>query len=159
MLRIRDATADDLDALAHVYRAAEGAVRAALGAGAVAPLPAITGWLHDRLAAHDGHPVARWLVADDDGPVGYAELIPPDELAALYVEPARWGTGVARALHDAALAHLRACGVAEARLWVLEGNARARRFYERGGWRLGDGSRRLGFAEAELDLVPYHRAL
>jgi ribosomal protein S18 acetylase RimI-like enzyme len=58
------------------------------------------------------------------------------ELARLYVVPERWGRGVGRRLHDAALDHLTAEGFAQAVLWVLEENTRARAWYERLGWEL-----------------------
>jgi RimJ/RimL family protein N-acetyltransferase len=48
--------------------------------------------------------------------------------------PEEWGSGVARALHDEAVVGMRELGATEATLWVVEGNTRARRFYEREGW-------------------------
>jgi GNAT superfamily N-acetyltransferase len=63
------------------------------------------------------------------------------ELSALYVVPASWGTGVARALMDAALASMQELGARDAVLWVGEANGRARRFYEREGW-VDDGTSR-----------------
>ncbi len=63
------------------------------------------------------------------------------ELMAIYVDPEYMRTGVGRLLISAARERLRALGVDAAALWVLDGNARARRFYERGGWRF-DGTRR-----------------
>jgi ribosomal protein S18 acetylase RimI-like enzyme len=59
-------------------------------------------------------------------------------LSRLYVEPARWGQGIGRALHDTALAHLQAAGFRTASLSVLEHNTRARSWYERLGWRPTD---------------------
>jgi GNAT superfamily N-acetyltransferase len=56
------------------------------------------------------------------------------EVNALYLEPAAWGSGAGRLLMDAALARLTAAGFAQATLWVLDSNARARRFYDAGGW-------------------------
>jgi GNAT superfamily N-acetyltransferase len=51
-------------------------------------------------------------------------------LHRLFVVPEQWGTGLAARLHDDAVRALaRPC-----HLWVLEQNARARRFYERRGW-------------------------
>ncbi|WP_051864524.1 GNAT family N-acetyltransferase [Streptosporangium roseum] len=47
------------------------------------------------------------------------------------------GTGVGRALMDDALPHLGPRAV----LWVLEGNERARRFYEEAGWSADDVTR------------------
>lgn len=63
------------------------------------------------------------------------------ELCGLYVDPDRWGTGVGRALIARARAELAVAGVDEAHLWLLAGNARAQRFYERDGWS-SDGTRR-----------------
>jgi GNAT superfamily N-acetyltransferase len=60
------------------------------------------------------------------------------ELYAIYVEPDVVGSGVGRALFAAATEDLRTRGFLRAVLWVLEGNARARRFYEKAGW-LPDG--------------------
>ena len=73
-------------------------------------------------------------------------------LDALYVRPEAWGTGVAARLHDRAVEELRAAGVARARLWVLEENARARRFYERRGWRADGSTRVVPFPPQPLDV-------
>jgi GNAT superfamily N-acetyltransferase len=51
------------------------------------------------------------------------------QLYALYVRAAWWGTGVGHALFASAV------GDRSAYLWVLEGNDRAIRFYERQGFR------------------------
>jgi GNAT superfamily N-acetyltransferase len=58
------------------------------------------------------------------------------ELYALYVAPAWWSTGTGRALMIRVLAEVRAGGYPRITLWVLTENARARRFYERAGFRL-----------------------
>jgi GNAT superfamily N-acetyltransferase len=76
---------------------------------------------------------------DDDAAPGAAELY------ALYVRAARWGSGVGGALHDRAL---EAAAGRPAIVWTFEDNARARRFYERHGWRL-DGGRKVD----EWDMV------
>ena len=59
---------------------------------------------------------------------GYA-LVQGEWLHQLFVRPEAWGTDVAPSLLEQAVA-------AGARLlWVMEQNARARRFYEKHGWR------------------------
>jgi tRNA dimethylallyltransferase len=73
-------------------------------------------------------------------------------LDGLYVLPGEWGSGVAGWLHDAALQALVAAGATNARLWVLEDNTRARRFYERRGWRLDGSERVVPFPPHPLDL-------
>ena len=62
------------------------------------------------------------------------------ELRVLYVVPKAWGTGIAARLADATLESVRG-EAREAFLWVVEENARARRFYEREGWSLDGGTR------------------
>jgi ribosomal protein S18 acetylase RimI-like enzyme len=85
------------------------------------------------------------LVADDGGKLlgfvdysasrdGDADRDQVGEVNALYLVPAAWGGGAGRLLMDAALARLTAAGFAQATLWVLDTNARARRFYDAGGW-------------------------
>lgn len=61
------------------------------------------------------------------------------EVYSIYVDPAVWGAGAGRLLMAAGLQRLRERGCTEATLWVLEGNARARRFYERFGF-VADGT-------------------
>ena len=58
------------------------------------------------------------------------------ELYALYVTPAWWSTGTGRDLMCRVLDETQAGGYPRIVLWVLEQNARARRFYERSGFRL-----------------------
>lgn len=57
------------------------------------------------------------------------------ELYALYVHPARIGTGTGRALLTEVNSRASAEGFGEMALWVLKENVRARRFYERVGFR------------------------
>jgi GNAT superfamily N-acetyltransferase len=63
------------------------------------------------------------------------------EIGALYVDPDRHRGGVGRLLMAEARRRLAADGYAEGFLWVLDGNDRARDFYEREGW-VPDGARR-----------------
>ena len=107
----------------------------------------------DRYAFPDDAIRARWqqavgttegtvIVAERDGRVVGVAAAKDGWLDGLYVLPEEWGNGVAGRLHDGALSALAAAGATTARLWVLEDNTRARRFYERRGWRL-DGSERV----------------
>ena len=75
-------------------------------------------------------------------PAGLA-VVGHEELLRFFVVPEKWGSGVADALHDAALERLRERGESKCRLWVMEENHRALRFYERHGWR-PDGRTRVG---------------
>jgi ribosomal protein S18 acetylase RimI-like enzyme len=79
------------------------------------------------------------------------------ELLAIYVDPEHVGTGVGRLLMAAARERLRHRGVTSAVLWVLDGNLRARRFYERDGWGF-DGARRTEtYGNASVHELRYRR--
>jgi GNAT superfamily N-acetyltransferase len=56
-------------------------------------------------------------------------------LTHLFVRRRFWGSGVADQLHDHILAGMSARGFESACLWTPVGQARARAFYERHGWR------------------------
>lgn len=79
---------------------------------------------------------AVWLAVDDGRLVGFANAgaprdadpPAPEELKALYVRASHWSTGLGRRLLTTVL------GERPAYLWVLAGNARATRFYERAGF-------------------------
>jgi GNAT superfamily N-acetyltransferase len=90
------------------------------------------------------------IVAEDEGLVVGLAAVSDCWLHGFYVLPERWGSGVARELHEAALAELAGC--AEVRLWTLEENHRARRFYERHGWRLNGETRVVPFPPNPLDV-------
>ncbi|MGA7055307.1 MAG: GNAT family N-acetyltransferase [Mycobacterium sp.] len=81
------------------------------------------------------------------------------ELLAIYVDPAHVCAGIGRLLIAAARERLRRVGVAEALLWVLEGNVRARRFYERDGWRFDGTHRTSAYGNVPVDEVRYRRTL
>jgi RimJ/RimL family protein N-acetyltransferase len=106
------------------------------------------------------------LVAERDGAVvGVAALGPAEEptghgeLYLINLDPGHWGTGAGRALLDAAHQVLAELGYSDAVLWVLPGNRRARRFYERAGWR-ADGARRTQEVQGVVvDEVRYRRRL
>jgi ribosomal protein S18 acetylase RimI-like enzyme len=64
------------------------------------------------------------------------------EIYACYVLPEWWGRGVGRLLLGHAVRMLAEAGLDDVTLWVLEGNHRARRFYEACGFK-PDGARQL----------------
>jgi GNAT superfamily N-acetyltransferase len=74
-------------------------------------------------------------VAVVDGEIAGFVLVVDDEVEQVYVSAAHRGTGVADALLAEAERRVRASGHARAWLAVVAGNARARAFYERAGWR------------------------
>lgn len=105
-----------------------------------------------RWIAAVGDRKARTLIAvSDDEAVG-AACVTKGWLQGLYVVPERWGTGLADELHGRALDAVRSLGSASCRLWVLEDNMRARRFYERHGWRENGETRVVEFPPNPLDI-------
>jgi GNAT superfamily N-acetyltransferase len=93
------------------------------------------------------YPPRTWLLEEDDSPVAFATCGPArdsdvleetGELYAMYQLETVAGTGAGRALMEHVLDDLQQQGFQRAILWVLEGNQRARRFYEKAGW-LPDG--------------------
>lgn len=120
------------------------------------------GWLaeaagNEFLVADSGGEVLGfvWVDAarDDDADAETGELL------AIYLRAERWGEGIGKALHDEGIAHLRARGFARATLWVLDGNVRAQRFYERQGW-APDGAVKIEDADGtQLRELRYARPL
>lgn len=127
---VRAATPDDADVVAEIWH---------------------TGW-HDGHAGHvpDGLTAVRTreafgaraearvpqtTVAVVGGDVAGFVMVVEDEVEQLFVAREHRGTGVATVLLAEGERQVTAAGHAEPWLAVVEGNARARRFYERCGWR------------------------
>ena len=109
------------------------------------------------VAACGGH-VAGHLVAL---PAAASRAPDPDpdlgHLLSLFVRPAHWGTGLAADLHARGLAAARDRGFRSMRLFTAAAHGRARRFYEREGWRpAGDPRPEPEFG---MDIVEYRRPL
>jgi ribosomal protein S18 acetylase RimI-like enzyme len=112
------------------------------------PAQRISQW--ERIVSAAGRAGGGTLVADAGGRVcGFVSYGPArdddadarraGEIYAIYLAPAAWGKGTGRQLMAAALGRLGQAGFGQVILWVLGSNARARRFYEAGGW-LDDGA-------------------
>jgi len=101
---------------------------------------------------------ATSVAVEGDAILGFA-TIHDDELSALHVDPDAWNRGVGCALIAHARADLAARGVSRAWLWLLAGNVRAQRFYERDGW-IASGEMRSDVVwGATVDEVRYVREL
>lgn len=105
-------------------------------------------WPGSQVAELDGV-IAGWTSV---GPYR-GEGCPPGsgEVYAIYVHPEYWSAGVGRSLLHSGMNLLAAQQLSPVFLWVLAGNARARRFYERAGF-VPDGAEE-GF-EAGGAIVP-----
>ena len=128
------------------------------------------GW--ERILSQPPLPGVATLVAElGRGIIGFASIGPSrdddaepgtQELWGIYLHPDHWGAGHGHTLHAQAVAGLRATGstvTAEATLWVLAGNKRARRFYEQHAWSV-DGAEKTDWrGDVRLDEVRYRCTL
>jgi GNAT superfamily N-acetyltransferase len=152
--RIREARVEDAEAAVHAHEAAWDAALAELAGKRLGELAPFEGRVETfRSGLAQVSPDARVWVAEADGEVvGLAVVRREDaqtvELKDLYVAPDAWGSGVAPALMETALASI--AGAAADTLWVVEANARARRFYEREGWAADGGSRSTPLGPSEV---------
>jgi RimJ/RimL family protein N-acetyltransferase len=148
-LIVREATVDDAEPVALIQvRAWQAAYAGIVPDDILAGLDTVERALQRRAHLADPNRVTTHLVAVRDAViVGYADIGPyglfrnperqdPDvgEVYAIYVDPGHWGTGAGWALMRAGLAHLTAHRPRPVRVWVLDANERARRFYERCGF-------------------------
>ena len=79
------------------------------------------------------------------------------EVNSIYLAPEAWGRGLGGELLERATDDLRTRGFTPLILWVIEANARGRRFYERAGWQ-PDGARQpIDFDGVLVDEIRYRR--
>jgi ribosomal protein S18 acetylase RimI-like enzyme len=108
--------------------------------------------------------------ADGERIVGFAAFGPErerargftgrGELYAFYFHPDVWGSGAASELIGHVDERLGAEGFAEAVLWVLDDNPRARAFYEKHGWApTGIGGDFDAYCEIKVPEVEYRKEL
>ena len=149
MPTIRPETPDDAEAIARVHvRAWQGGYAGLIPAEVLSRLnPAA--WAQRRRdmgTADPEQPFTTLVATDDAGIAGFVTFGPYrvdqnrddlderyGEIVSMYVDPGAWGRGLGTALMGAACTALTARGWNQLRLWVLAGNVRARRFYERAG--------------------------
>jgi GNAT superfamily N-acetyltransferase len=149
-IEIRPAHTGDAEALAEIQRAASLAALAHIFPPERYPFP--TDDVRERWREAVADPGARVVVAEESGALVGLAGVHADWLDGLYVVPDRWGMGVARSLHDHALSLVEGLGSSMCRLWVLEHNARARRFYERLGWYENGDTRVVPFPPNPIDV-------
>ncbi|SCL51143.1 L-amino acid N-acyltransferase YncA [Micromonospora citrea] len=149
MLTIRHEEPEDAEAVARVHIHGWQAGYAGFMPDEVLRRLNVTAWAQRRRdvgTADPEHPFTTLIAEVDGAPAGFVTFGPYrnnqdrddldptlGEVLGMYVEPAHWGDGTARALLAAARAGLAARGWSEYRVWVLADNHRARRFYERAG--------------------------
>ncbi|MGO1514347.1 GNAT family N-acetyltransferase [Agrococcus casei] len=155
-VRVRAATADDAEGVARVHvdswRAAYKGLMPHSVLDGLSVQNRTTGW-------------QRWLNGDPNrNAVGHECVVAVDEtdavlgwatfgrgrddgwehvgeIAGIYAHPDAWSSGVGHALMEQAMIALAQAGFSGAYLWMLAGNARALRFYERHGWAADGGEK------------------
>ncbi|MDY7086228.1 MAG: GNAT family N-acetyltransferase [Actinomycetota bacterium] len=154
---VRGAALSDLPALLDVQQA--GAVRGLAHIFRQDRYPFPRAEVHARWEAELADPaIGAYVIEDDAGRIAGFAAIRGDELLHFGTAVESWGRGLASAAHDELLGRFTAAGVTRARLRVFEENHRARRFYEKLGWRPSGRLSRTSFAphpvlvEYELDL-------
>ncbi len=99
------------------------------------------------------------LLCDGENVVGVAGFGPywggdlplgMGEIGMLYLLPAYWGRGEGSRLLNEALRHLKEQGYKRVALWMLKDNARARKAYERAGFRADGKTKVIGFGGAPV---------
>jgi GNAT superfamily N-acetyltransferase len=144
-VRIRPATLDDAEAIAAVHvRGWQWGYRGLLPDAYLAALSVDRRVEQWRSWLLDPGRTVTWVAEGEDArSVGFVATGPSrdpgaddetGEVYAIYVEEHGAGTGLGGALLQHAVQTLRDAGFARATLWVLDDNARARRFYEGAGW-------------------------
>ena len=111
----------------------------------------------DSFRARASARVGDTTVAMVDGAVAGFVMVVDDEVEQIYVSAAHRGAGVADVLMGEAERQVRANGHGKAWLAVVAGNARARAFYERAGWRDEGPFDYAAAAEDGPISVPSHR--
>ncbi|MGI5412425.1 N-acetyltransferase family protein [Streptomyces chartreusis] len=110
----------------------------------------------DLVAERDGE-IVGWAC---HGPYRDGEARTEDvELYAIYVDPGRYGAGIGHALLQESVRRCTAAGHPRMLLWVLKDNARARRFYERAGFRADGAEEPFEVEGVEVPEVRYAREL
>lgn len=165
---LRPATVADAEALAHSVIDGFESYRSFAPAGWAPPAVGPEVEQVRRLLA--GREYWCLLAEEEDGTVAGHVAVLPAALAGMPVDDQRlahlrtlfvrrdlWGSGLARALHRAAVGQARSRGFAAMRLFTPVAQGRARRFYEREGWApYGEAFYAAG---PDLELIEYRLAL
>jgi ribosomal protein S18 acetylase RimI-like enzyme len=142
-MRLENATAEDCRAVAEVHvESWQHAYKGLLPEGYLASLSVVEreAMWRRMVERESSHLVVARSANQVVGFVAFGasrdEAAPADraEIWAIYVKPACWSTGAGRRLWLEALQRIRAEGYKSIGLWVIVGNERAARFYERAGF-------------------------
>lgn len=162
-ISVREATTDDVEAIRSIARRSwEEAYEDVLSDETVDELLA-AGYSTAAIEELVTSPEAELFVATaDDEPVGYASTTPDESVrvgdVSVYVEPERWGEGIATRLLERTEAALRERGIERVRDSVLVENDAGNAFYgaryekvDQRDVEIGDETHRANVYEGEID--------
>jgi RimJ/RimL family protein N-acetyltransferase len=141
---LRTAVLADLPALIEVQHA--GAVQALTHIFPQDAYPFPRAAIQARWAMEIADPAVKvYVIEHVGGRLGGFAAVRDNELLHFGTAVETWGSGLATAAHDQVVQRLAATGATCAELRVFEENHRARRFYEKLGWRRTDRISRTSF--------------
>ena len=153
MTSIRPATAADMAAVADLWHEGWHSGHAGHVPGGLTDLRTLAAF-HERTPPRVGDTtVAVTDVEGDDGAVMGFVMVVGNEVEQVFVDPELHGSGIAGPLLAEAEQRVAAAGYDVAWLAVVDGNARARRFYEKHGWSDAGGDRAFGGDLEQLDVT------
>lgn len=168
-MTVRAATADDAEAIAQVHVATwRVAYRDLLPEDEIRAISVEQrrGFWKSALSRPNAGKID--VAEDDSGIIAFCSYGPTRdkdadgaaEIYAIYVHPDKWGRGAGRLLCERALRAAVERGHNALTLWVVKGNERACRFYERVGFGL-DGAARSNtrFLKTPFDEIRYRKAI
>jgi GNAT superfamily N-acetyltransferase len=170
---VRPATLADADAIGQVHvRSWQSAYRGKMPRGYLDGLDQArhsAAWRRIMEQTHPSRSGVLVMAAEGGAIAGFASFGPSrdgdtdprvtGEVFAIYADPDAWGTGTGRALMGSAVAELARLGYADAILWVLDTNDRARRFYTLAGWEEDSAHKTDGSRGFDITEIRYRRTL
>ena len=123
-----------------------------------------TDWHREMIDAPGTPRAGTWVAVADGVPVGFAHFREAGEpavadLTQLHLHPDAWGQEVARLLLEAALDDMRTLEFRAAEVQVFADQARARRFYERAGFRETEDAGAIRTGDSWIGVAHYRLGL
>lgn len=162
-MELRKATAADAVAIADVHIASwrnvyKGVLKDETLEGLDAEV--LTKEWVDGIERPESPDIRIWVLSDNGSIVGYSRTGPNRdsdigdasvaEVYGFYTHPNAWGSGAGSLMMDGVLNDFRERGFQSSTLWVVDENPRARRFYEKKGWRHEPGPVNTCFGAPEV---------